>query len=89
MPAMTSIPQPKSPSPVLGEMSRAQLERAFLDTRAEYAVTKKVVAVLAERLLKETGAIALSITDEALMRCADLDARRNEARKAVIIKVSR
>lgn len=65
------------------ELSRLQA------TAAEYRVTVRVLAIVVERLLVMTGGNSMSITDEALARCPDLRAWRDDPAKAVVVTVSR
>lgn len=55
----------------------------------EYIVTVRVLAVVVERLLVLTHGKSVSITDEALTACPDLEAYRDDPARAVVISVSR
>lgn len=80
--------QPDTPAPLLRE-PEGGAEDEVVRLRGELATTARVVAVLTERLLDATGGTAITITDEALKHAPDLDARRNPARFAVLLRTSR
>lgn len=79
----------QTPAPLLESLSKDELEALYHSLRTEYNTTVLVVAVLTERLLEATGAIYVQITDEALHQAPDLDAKRNQARRAVLLQTAR
>lgn len=77
------------PAPFVRDMTLEQALEALEALRREYNTTVLVVSVLTERLLDATGAVMLTITDQALYDAPDLNAVRNVPRRAVLLRVSR
>lgn len=86
---MASDDRSGTPAPLLRDVGPDAIEQQLTQLRGEHATTVAVVAILTERLLDATGGQMITITDEALHRAPDLNASRNDARKAVLLRVSR
>ncbi len=77
------------PAPLMPEMTHEKAMKALEALRREYNTTVAALSVVTERLLAATGAYSVTITDDALVACPDLDAHRNTARRAVILRTTR
>jgi hypothetical protein len=82
-------PEPVGPAPALSDMPREELERVYESLRREYNTTIRVLTVLVERVLSLTSAEFVFIDDSATVACADLQAWRDDARRQVILSVTR